>query len=426
MASRSVLFVSASVLLLLCATRATADKIQITSNPPGAKVELDEKSGTTPFEQDFPGSYFKAPMSLLSRRLSHPLVARISLAGYTSKELTLTEGPTEWVSVSGHKRFQYWLIKAKTFHVELDAVGKVFTGKVTARTEGDKAVELAPELSQEQLTSRAKLAVVYLKSREKTGSGFFVTDTGVIATNAHLARGENKLMTLLSDGQKLEAKVVYIDPELDIALAKAEGTDFPHLALADAATVRQGESVLAIGNPGGAMPFSVTKGIVSAVGKFPNAGPGTWIQTDATINPGNSGGPLLNAHGEVIGINTQKLVKENVSGIGFALSSSDLLDVLHRFYPSAMGHTEDLSDPVRPADSGSSLPAAAAFGTVVFAKPEGAEIWIDNAFVGMVPATLKLTAARHRITVKVRGHADWMRFIQIQKDSQVNLSPDPE
>src|SRR5271154_1220640 len=358
MASRSVIFLCATVLLLVCAGRARADKIQISSNPPGAKVEIEDKSGTTPFEQDFPGSYFHAPMSLLSRRLSHPLVAHITMAGYAAKEITLTEGPTEWVSVSGHKRFQYWLIKSKSFHVELDAVGKVFTGKVTARVEGDKAVELAPELSQEQLTSRAKPAVVYLKTREKTGSGFFVTDTGVIATNAHLARGETKMLTLLSSGEKLEAKVVYIDPDLDIALAKVDGTDFPHLALADAATVRQGESVLAIGNPGGAMPFSVTKGIVSAVGKFPNAGPGTWIQTDATINPGNSGGPLLNGRGEVVGINTQKLVKENVSGIGFALSSSDLLGVLHRFYPNAAAHTEELSEPVRPADATASAPPA--------------------------------------------------------------------
>ena len=71
------------------------------------------------------------------------------------------------------------------------------------------------------------------------------------------------------------------------------------------------------------MLFSVTKGIVSAVGKFPNAGPGTWIQTDAAINPGNSGGPLLNSRGEVIGINTQKLMKKDVSGIGFALSATD-------------------------------------------------------------------------------------------------------
>jgi S1-C subfamily serine protease len=126
---------------------------------------------------------------------------------------------------------------------------------------------------------RTKPAVVYLKGLGGSGTEFFVTETGVIATNAHIARGEESLLTLLPEGQQLEAKVVYIGADLEFALAKVEGKDFPHLALADAASVRQGENVLAIGNPGDAMLFSVTKGIVSAVGKFANAGPGTWIKS---------------------------------------------------------------------------------------------------------------------------------------------------
>src|SRR5690242_1117573 len=104
------------------------------------------------------------------------------------------------------------------------------------------------------------------------------------------------------------------------------------------------------------MLFSVTKGIVSAVGKFGDAGPGTWIQTDAPINPGNSGGPLLNSRGEVIGINTQKLIKKNVTGIGFALSASDVLDVLRRFYPNisparSAGGIESTAVPTAPNSS---------------------------------------------------------------------------
>jgi serine protease Do len=320
--------------------------------------------------------------------------------------------------------------------------------------------------------------VVYLKGLDKAGTGFFVTDTGVIATNAHVARGEESLLTVLPEGQQLEAKVVYIDAELDIALAKVEGKGFPHLTLAGVETVRQGESVLAIGNPGDAMLFSVTKGIVSAVGKFANAGPGTWIQTDAPINPGNSGGPLLNGRGEAIGINTQKLIKKNVTGIGFALSGSDLLEVLKRFYPNvatgggatgggastvraeANAETEKASQPAgaggaelatpaspspgeaqsgttdsagssqtstAPAPVPNSVPPsrpAESFGTVVFAEPEGAEIWVDMAFVGSIPATLKLTAGKHLIDVKMRGHADWLRSITVLKNSKVSLNPD--
>lgn len=109
-----------------------------------------------------------------------------------------------------------------------------------------------------------------------------------------------------------------MDADLDIALVKIPGLGFKTLTLAAAETLNQGESVFAIGNPGDAMQFSMTKGIVSAVGKFPNAGPGTWVQTDAPINPENSGGPLVNLRGKVIGMNTLKLIRKNVTGIGFA------------------------------------------------------------------------------------------------------------
>ena len=130
----------------------------------------------------------------------------------------------------------------------------------------------------------------------------------------HTLRGTSSFMAVLPGGVQLEAKVVYIDAALDIALAKvdAPSANFvsPHLPLADGASVQQGKSVLAIGNPGDAMLFSVTKGIVSAVGKFASAGPGTWIQTDAPINPGNSGGPLLNSRGEVIGMEHTKADQE--------------------------------------------------------------------------------------------------------------------
>jgi serine protease Do len=214
-------------------------------------------------------------------------------------------------------------------------VGVTPAGAARTRIDSAGSGDFREELSLEEVVRRTKPAVVYLKGLHKSGTGFFITETGVIATNAHVARDEESLLTVLPDGLQLEAKVVYIDGELDIALLKVAGNKFPCLTLADAALVQQGESVFAIGNPGDAMLFSVTKGIVSAVGEFAGAGPGTWIQTDTPINPGNSGGPLLNSRGEVIGINTQKLVKKNVTNIGFALSASDLLKVLRSFYPAA-------------------------------------------------------------------------------------------
>ena len=332
----SLLFTLAMALL---SPEARADTLTITSNPPGAIVEIDGVTvGTTPYEEEVPGGYFHKTRTALGRRLQHSMVARISLPGYATKELQMTEGPMNWVSLKGHNHGEYWLLKLKHFHVDLDPISKVFTGKIAAdvpeAAESRRDADLAFEPPIEDVIARAKPAVVRLKGLSKSGAGFFVTEKGVIATNAHLARGEGSLLVILSSGEQLTAKITYIDPERDIALLKVEGDNFPFLTLAATSKVRQGETVIAVGNPGGGMPFAATKGIVSAMGKFPAAGPGLWIQTDAAINPGNSGGPLLNTDGEVVGINTLKLEHRNVSGIGFALSATDLLAVLHKFYPA--------------------------------------------------------------------------------------------
>jgi S1-C subfamily serine protease len=246
----------------------------------------------------------------------------------------------------------------------------------------------------------------------------------VIATNAHLARGESSFLAVLSTGVQLEAKVVYVDADLDIALVKinppSAGFLFPSIALADAATVRQGESVLAIGNPGDAMLFSVTQGIVSAVGKFPSAGPGTWIQT-APINPGNSGGPLMNLHGQVIGPNTQKLIKKNVTGIGFALSGTDLLAVLHRFYPDKVEGAQKLSTSV--IDS-SAEDNSTGSGQVDFVRPVDARIYVDGKFVGQVPASLRLAAGRHEIVLRQSGQTDCAKSLFVLARSQSSVTAD--
>jgi serine protease Do len=438
MASRSELTFCAALLLLACPSRAEADTLHITSTPPGAAVELDGiAAGTTPSEKDFPGGYFHKTRTSMGSRLEHAMVARLSLSGYASKEIKLTEGPMNWISLNGRNRGEYWLFKSDHFHVDLQPISETFTGSISAKV-SDSAAVLQSELPLEELVRQAKLAVVYLKGLDKSGSGFFVTGTGVIVTNAHLARGEQTLHTLLSTGRELEGKVVYIDADLDIALVKvaptAADSELPHLTLADASTVHQGEHVIAIGDPGDAMLFSVTKGIVSAVGTFPSAGPGTWIQTDTPINPGNSGGPLLNARGEVIGINTQKLIKKDVTGIGFALSASDLLEVLHRFYPNSVPLIEKTSSatPNRPSPSesrdsplGSNTNLSAtpeAVGTVsISSDPDGAEIFIDDKFHGNTPATLRLTAGSHTVILKFPGHTGWRRTLEILKSSKTSL-----
>ena len=424
---------SVCAFFFLLAPRVSAEKLTIVSTPPGATVEINGiVAGTTPLEKDYPGGYFHRTRTAVGSRLEHPLIARLNLAGYATKEIPLTEGPMEWIALNGRKHGEYFLFKTNRFAVQLDSIAQTFTGEVSGIKTAAASSVARPQLGLEEIVARAKPAVLYLKSFDRSGTGFFVTDTGVIATNAHVARGAGALLAKMPSGAQLEAKVVFLDAELDIALLKVEGENFPALGLADASVTKQGEGVVAIGNPGDAMLFSVTKGIVSAVGKFPTAGPGTWIQTDAPINPGNSGGPLLNMYGEVVGINTLKLIKKNTNGIGFALSASDLMTVLRRFYPDAqfaqpaqtvaVSADNSAEAPVATQTPAEQAPVPEGTGTVnVLSDPDGAEIFVDDKFFGDAPATLRLPAGTHSIVLKIPGRADWRRTLEVLKGNKTTL-----
>src|SRR5260370_33189430 len=280
MASRSKLLLSFALAVFLWPPFAHADTLKITSTPSGASVEINGVTvGTTPYEEQVPGGYFHKTKTALGRRLQHSMVARISLAGYATKEVQMTDGPMNWVSLKGHDHGEYWLLKASHFHVDLDPVSKVFTGKISTEipeaAEAPRETDLTPEPPLEDVIAHAKPAAVRLKGLGGWGSGFFVTEKGVIATNAHVARGEGSLLAILPGGEQLAANTIHTYTDRDIALVKVEGDDFPHLGLAPADNERPDKTVIAIGNPGGAMPFAVTKGIVSPVGKFSAAAPAT-------------------------------------------------------------------------------------------------------------------------------------------------------
>lgn len=397
---------------LLCPLRAVGEKVVITSEPSGAAVEIEERSGTTPYQADFPDGYFHEPRILLSKHLSRPLIARLTLEGYESQEIVLTLGPREWVSNNGHKRFQYFVFGRTHFHVllkRLDDPDLEAAGQSVQKTSSAAASD------QAGMIDRSKQAVVHLHGPERNGSGFFVTKEGVVATNAHVARGQGVLFADLSDGNKLEADTMCIDPTVDVAFLKVKGRGFHPLRLAET-QARPGEEVFAVGSPGGAMPFGITKGIVSALGLFANLGPGTWIQTDAAINSGASGGPLLNVRGEVAGMITQKVVKDGVSGIGFAQSAADVVDALKRCDEKLA--VENMAQG-KPPDEDS--------GLVEFSGPAGAEIWVDNRLVGIVPATLSTSAGKRRIRVAFRGQvALWRRDdFYVLNGAYVRLSVSP-
>jgi serine protease Do len=150
------------------------------------------------------------------------------------------------------------------------------------------------------------------------GSGFIIDPDGSILTNNHVIDRAERITVKLSDGRSFRARVVGADPDTDIALIKIDGqTGLPVAPLGDSSTLRMGEWVCAIGNPLG-YEHSVTVGVVSYLGrKLFDASLDNYIQTDAAINFGNSGGPLINARGEVIGINAA--ISSRASSIGFAV-----------------------------------------------------------------------------------------------------------
>ncbi len=161
-------------------------------------------------------------------------------------------------------------------------------------------------------------------STQSMGSGVAVSRDGYILTNHHVVGDKSKIFVTLQDGQTKEAKKVWSDAALDIAIIKTEGEEFSPASLGDSESLAVGETVLAIGNPL-SLQFqrTVTAGIVSAKNRMLYmADTGTLmedlIQTDASINPGNSGGPLVNLQGEVVGINTVKA--RDAEGMGFAIA----------------------------------------------------------------------------------------------------------
>jgi len=159
------------------------------------------------------------------------------------------------------------------------------------------------------------------------GSGVIISPDGYIITNNHVIDGATDIKVTLSDRRILPAKLIGADPLTDLAVIKIEGSNFPNIPLGDSSQLHPGQSVLAFGNPFG-FRFTVTRGIVSALNR-PNPynddprKPGQYIQTDAAINQGNSGGPLVNARGEVVGINTFLISPSgSFAGMGFAIPTS--------------------------------------------------------------------------------------------------------
>jgi serine protease Do len=197
-------------------------------------------------------------------------------------------------------------------------------------------------ISEESESSNTSLIV----RQRATGSGVILTEDGYIVTNAHVITGARRIRVQLPNteqselashsivkpaGTVMDAKIVGMDRETDVAVLKIAATGLAHLTLGDSRELRQGQMVMAFGSPLG-LQNSVSLGVVSAVARqLKPDSPTIYIQTDASINPGNSGGPLVDMSGRVVGLNTMILTQSGGSeGIGFAVPSDILRNVYNQ------------------------------------------------------------------------------------------------
>ena len=234
-----------------------------------------------------------------------------------------------------------------------------------------------------------------MKRREQSlGSGVIFTPDGYVLTNNHVISGADDIQVMLHDGRVAHARVIGTDPDTDLAVLKIDAGTLPTTRI-DPSPPRVGDVVLAIGNPFG-IGQTVTMGIVSALQRQLALSPyEDFIQTDAAINSGNSGGALVNAEGQLVGINTAMLEHDpGAQGIGFAIPVRTAKRVLEQIVEQ--GHVSrgwlgvEVGNVVVSADSG--LPAAARGATVVDVYPGG-----PAAQAGLQPGDILLKVDKQPI-----------------------------
>lgn len=166
---------------------------------------------------------------------------------------------------------------------------------------------------------------------QSSGSGVVISQDGYIVTNNHVVEGAQELVVILNTGDEYTAKLIGTDSKTDLAVLKIEASGLTYATLGNSSELRVGDTAIAIGNPlGQEFAGTTTQGIISGLNRTVTVDNKqlTLIQTDAAINPGNSGGALVNAYGELIGINTAKISSSSLEGLGFAIPIDEVKPII--------------------------------------------------------------------------------------------------
>lgn len=468
-----MLVILASAFVLLISTSAHAEKMfSVTSDPPDARVEINGQAvGTTPFQKKVKDFLFNGPKYLWSEWLNTPLQVTVSKDGYVAQTIVITNGPYRWVNFNYTAEKIYYVITQQSFHVKLQKIGEFMGTNPLAAKEGSPVAEgantpgnsftsqpvsatpptAAPAaLTVEQLVQQSLPSVVTVQAGSSSGSGFFITESGIVVTNRHVVQGATQVGVTTSKGETLQSEALFVHPTKDLALIKLKAGTYPYFRLADPTLVNVGADVVAIGSPGlpggsQILANTVTKGIVSAFRK--SEAFGLLVQTDVSINHGNSGGPLLNLRGEVIGVNTLGFREGGATGLNFAIFDSEILDMLRQHfdyvpdYLKGQPRQEVVQGVTTQLPAGQAMQFSASSGPVpveaatpapppppvktavtVTSEPSGAEIAVDGVFDSSTPSKLLLAPGEHTVRVSRPGFKAWERKIVVEVGAEKTLN----
>lgn len=433
-----------SILLSLSVTAKADKELVITSEPSGADIAVNgQYIGVTPFRKKHPDSFFGGPKFLTSTFLNEPAQITISKEGYVSRIMLITKGPFRWVNMNYTAEKIFYVFTAHNFNVNMVKVGE-FLGNnpLINKTESDNKTVISTEnskpLTTEALVQQSLPAVVTVNAGTASGSGFFITDSGIVVTNRHVVENASNVTVTNGKGQFFKSDSIFIHPTKDLALIKISGGPFPFLRLANPQKVNVGADVIAIGSPGlpgyqDILPNTVTKGILSAFRNIESMG--LLVQTDVSINHGNSGGPLLNLNGEVIGVNTLGFREGGATGINFSIFCSEILQMLKEHFnytpnyftqeetqnqaggkPQIEEKKQETTTEEKKQEKDSKVLVE------ITSEPAGSEIYIDGVFDSSTPSKLLLTPGEHTIKIIRQGFKVWERKIVVESGSSKTIN----